>query len=102
MKLKNFLLDIPTVDWPVLRDMYVDNWPENYSTYFAIENGIKLRHKDPTDYKKEVQMFSLNGDWSDGTFILLVSLRISTCQILVCLLFWIINLFSNTFFMISE
>lgn len=95
MKLKNFLLEIPSADWPVLRDMYVDNWPENYSTYFAIDNGIKLKHRDPIDYNKEVQMFSLNGDWSDGTFILLVSF---CAQILVR--FWFVYIFGSIFIFI--
>lgn len=75
MKLKNFLLEIPSENWIDLRDMYAGNWPENYSTYFAIENAIKLKEQDHENFSKEVQMFSLNGDWSDGTFILLVSLR---------------------------
>lgn len=79
MKLKNFLLEIPVADWPVLRDMYTDNWPSNYSTYFAIDNGIKLKQMDPVEYNKEVQMYSLNGDWSDGTFILLVSKHEDYC-----------------------
>lgn len=92
MKLKNFLLEIPVADWPALKDMYVDNWPENYSTYFAIDNGMNLKQRDPVNYKNEIQLFSLNGDWSDGTFILLVSFAHKyLSDSMVCLLsFWII------------
>lgn len=74
MKLTNFLVEIPVEDWAELRDMYTDNWPSNYSTYFAIDNGIRLKMQDPVMYKKEIQIYSLNGDWNDGTFIMVVSI----------------------------
>ncbi|XP_055920168.1 uncharacterized protein LOC129951846 [Eupeodes corollae] len=65
---KNTLVEIPIEDWPKLRDLYAVRKLESNS-YSLIQNYINWLNKDPS-LKESVKIYSLNGDWSDGTFIL--------------------------------
>ncbi|XP_055918700.1 uncharacterized protein LOC129950806 [Eupeodes corollae] len=65
---KNNLVEIPFEDWPKLRDLYVKRNLESNS-FYLFQNIINWLNKDPS-LEKSVKLYSLNGDWSDGTFIL--------------------------------
>ncbi|XP_055838916.1 uncharacterized protein LOC129906945 [Episyrphus balteatus] len=66
---KNILVKIPYKDWPKLRDLYVNRKLESNS-FNMIQNFINWLQKDPTLEEESVKLYSLNGDWSDGTFII--------------------------------
>lgn len=63
------LVEIPLEEWPFLRDMFAEFWPRDILAYNAIDNHLKIKTKNPCAPSK---LLSLNGDWSDGTFILQV------------------------------
>ena len=65
------LLTIPSTEWPHLRDLYLVNWPENCYGFYTIDNYVKWMEKGANLGK--YQIYCLNGDWSDGTFIIEVS-----------------------------
>ncbi|XP_055917597.1 uncharacterized protein LOC129949901 [Eupeodes corollae] len=65
---KNTLVEIPFEDWPKLRDLYVNRNLESNS-FSMLRNIINWLNKDPS-LEKSMKIYSLNGDWSDGTFIL--------------------------------
>lgn len=58
-------------DWMMLRDLCKTNWPENIASYQTIDNFIRWYNQDPK--LEHVNFYSLNGDWSDGTFLIVVS-----------------------------
>ncbi|XP_055839994.1 uncharacterized protein LOC129907695 [Episyrphus balteatus] len=64
----NTLVEIPLEDWSKLRDLYENRKLESNS-YNMIQNYINWLKKDPS-LKDLVKFYSLNGDWSDGTFVL--------------------------------
>lgn len=68
MNKNNSLVEIPIEDWPKLRDLYVNRKLESNS-FNSIENFINWLQQDPS-LKESIKIFSLNGDWSDGTFLL--------------------------------
>lgn len=78
-----------------LRDMYKKDWPENYITYYSLDNCIRLSaagaeavlaksSTSPSDgndnssasenqqQQRHFAVYSVDGDFSDGTFILFV------------------------------
>uniref|UniRef100_A0A6M2DSQ1 Hipothetical protein n=1 Tax=Xenopsylla cheopis TaxID=163159 RepID=A0A6M2DSQ1_XENCH len=63
---KNKLVEVPVDDWKKLRDLFKSNWPRHVLPYLAIENFERLK----TTHLPSTKIFCLNGDWSDGTFIL--------------------------------
>ncbi|XP_055839996.1 uncharacterized protein LOC129907697 [Episyrphus balteatus] len=65
---KNTLIEIPFEDWSKLRDLYINRKLESNS-FNLIQNFIDWLNKDPS-LKESIKIYSLNGDWSDGTFIL--------------------------------
>lgn len=65
------LIEIPQNDWETLRDLYLKNWPDNMLGFYTIDNYIRWTAKLPTI--KDLFIYSLNGDWSDGTFAIFVS-----------------------------
>lgn len=65
---KDSLVEIPVKEWPKLRDLYVDRKLETNS-FNMIQNFINWLEQDPS-LKDFVKCYSLNGDWSDGTFLL--------------------------------
>lgn len=67
---ENRLVEIPVEDWSKLRDLYVDRKLESNS-FWLIQNFINWLNKDPS-LKNSLKFYSLNGDWSDGTFIIQV------------------------------
>lgn len=65
------LTKIPPGDWENLRDLYLVNWPESCYGYYAIDNYVKRKRKGIS--LEKLRILCLNGDWSDGTFIIEVS-----------------------------
>lgn len=66
----NKLIPIPSKEWINLRDLYLINWPENILGYYTIDNFINWISK--TEEIRNLFIYSLNGDWSDGTFVIIV------------------------------
>lgn len=73
------LVEIPVADWPALRDLYKEDWPRNHVGYYTLDNFIRWVNLDPNI--KHLKVLSLNGDWSDGTFVIIVSIRIDSKNI---------------------
>lgn len=68
------IIEIPTENWPELRDLYLSEWPVNMLGYYTVDNFIKWVEKEPDI--KNLHVYSLNGDWSDGTFAIVVSVTV--------------------------
>lgn len=71
MNNENHLVEIPKENWPELRDLFKPNWPENILGYSTIDNYCRWNEKDSNI--KNLVIYSLNGDWSDGTYLVIVS-----------------------------
>lgn len=69
------LKPIPYEMWPQLRQLYKQDWPRNILPYYLLDNYIQWRKKDSHFIDQNAEIMCLNGDWSDGTFYLLVSFR---------------------------
>ena len=68
------LVLIPQNDWPLLRDLYESNWPENLVGFSTIDNYIRWYQKDPEI--KNLSIYSLNGNWRvDGIFLVVVCIH---------------------------
>lgn len=63
---------IPSECWPQLRQLFARDWPRNIIPYYLLDNYIRWGQSDPTFIDQNVEVSCLNGDWSDGTFYLLV------------------------------
>lgn len=61
------LTEIPCAQWSELRDMYLCDWPTNMMGYYTIDNFIRWTEKKPDI--DHLHVYSLNNDWSDGTFL---------------------------------
>lgn len=61
-------------DWPRLQNLYRQDWPKYIVPYCLIQNYISWHAKDEEYVDKNVKLVCLDDDWSDGTFLLLVSL----------------------------
>lgn len=68
----NRLVEIEPKDLPNLLNLYTPDGKKNYITYTAIENYNRWFNQDPN--LEHVKVFSLNGDYSDGTFIITVNI----------------------------
>lgn len=67
-----FLSEISRADLPCLRDLYLKDWPENLIGYYTVNNFIRWLENDPNI--KNLHFYCLNGDISDGTFAIIVSI----------------------------
>jgi len=56
-------------DLKKLRDLYLKDWPENFHGYYTLDNYVRWMKADSKI--QNLKCYSLNGDWSDGTFIIL-------------------------------
>lgn len=68
---QNQLVEIPHEELSILRDMYLKDWPNNLNGYYTIDNFIRWLEKESNI--KNLKFYSLNGDYSDGTFLIVVS-----------------------------
>lgn len=57
--------------WHKLQDLL--NWPENQIGYLLVDDYIKWAEKVAVNHIKNVKFYTLNGDFSDGTFVVVVS-----------------------------
>lgn len=64
---------IPCVKWPKLRDLFLSDWPKHIVPHSLMQNYINWSAKDPEYVKKNVEVYSLDSNWKDGTFYLVVS-----------------------------
>lgn len=67
----NKLTIIQKHEWPILRDLHLPDWPANIAAYYAINSYMKWCEIN-SELAKSVQFYSLNGDWQDGTFFIVV------------------------------
>lgn len=65
------VIEIKSEHWFTLRDKFLCNWPQEYLGYYMINNYIRWKQQDSK--LKNVNFYSLDGDWSDGTFVIIVS-----------------------------
>lgn len=72
--MKYSLAEIGRKDLPILLNLYKRNDLKHYIAYTTIENYIRWIEQDVND--KNVKFFCLNGDFSDGTFVVTVSIKI--------------------------
>lgn len=64
------LVEIPPVEWQSLQELFKVNWPANVVAFYTIQNYINWFKKEPN--LPNIKIYSLNGDWSDGTYIIVV------------------------------
>lgn len=64
------LVAIPGIEWKNLRDLFQPKWPANAVAYYTIDNYINWLQLKPA--MKNIQVYSLNGDWRDGTYLIVV------------------------------
>ena len=67
----DLLVEIKRKDWHTLRNLYSQNTDEHYIAYATIENCMRVVDQDPN--VKHINLFCLNGDFNDGTFVMIVS-----------------------------
>lgn len=65
------LVKVPRADWPTLRDLYRHEWPKHFQGYQNVNAFIRWTRQRPDI--TDLNLYSLNGDWSDGTFVIVVS-----------------------------
>lgn len=64
------LVEIPVGEWFQLQELFRCDWPKHIIAFNVLDNAIRWLKQDPQ--LKYFKFFSLNGDWSDGTFIQMV------------------------------
>ena len=72
----NKLVEISRSDLPKLQDLYLRDWPENIIGFYTLNNFIIWSNIDPNI--KNLSFYSLNGEWNDGTFLIVVSIILSS------------------------
>lgn len=69
----DYLVEIAQKDWPSLKQIYFPDDPKKHVAYTTIDNYIRWFEQDPN--VKHIKFFCLNGDYSDGTFVVIVSIE---------------------------
>lgn len=67
---KNVLTTLPLELWPKLQEMFTQDWPKHYQAYETLKNYYKSMKEGKIT---GTIVFTLNNDWSDGTFMLQAS-----------------------------
>lgn len=70
--------EIPAADWSVLRDKFLIDWPKNMLGYYTVDNFVRWKSYEPDI--EHLNLYALDGDWSDGTFVAVVSFSWSISQ----------------------
>lgn len=68
----DYLVEIAQKDWKNLKNLYIPDDSKCYIAYTTIDNYIRWFEQDPN--VKHIKIFSLNGDFSDGTFVVTVNI----------------------------
>lgn len=79
MEIGDKIIELTPNFWPELREKFKTNWPEHQIGHLLVDDYIKwveICDLD-TNYIKNVKIFTLNGDFSDGTFVVIVSEMLS-------------------------
>lgn len=71
--MENHLVKIECDEWTSLRQLYLPEMPDTVLGLTTISNYIRWMEKDR--HLDNLAIYSLNGDWSDGTFVVVVSVR---------------------------
>lgn len=69
------LVEISPKDLPTLKNLYKNDASNNILATLTIENYIRWFEQDPA--VEYVKFFCLNGDFSDGSFVVLASVHFS-------------------------
>lgn len=64
------LVEIQQKDLSFLCNLYIQNGQKSYISYMTIDNYIRWFKLDPN--VKHIHIYCLNGDFSDGTFVITV------------------------------
>lgn len=75
------LIAIESKNWTALRDLYSSSDPNTIYSHCTVDNYIQWLGKEP--HAVDWIFYSLNGDWSDGTFAVVVSGYYLICRILL-------------------
>lgn len=70
--MENRAIKIEYQDWPKLRKLYLPERPETILGLCTLSNYIRWHEKQSSI--ESLAIYSLNGDWSDGTFVVVVTL----------------------------
>lgn len=65
--MEDSLVEIDRRNWTALRDLYSPENPESYLSYSLLDNYIRWSEHEPESV--DITFYSLNGDYSDGTFL---------------------------------
>lgn len=65
------LTEIHRSDWKELKDLYTSDGSKSYVAHTTIDNYIQWFEQSPS--LKHVKFYCLNGDYSDGTFAVVVN-----------------------------
>ncbi len=68
----NQLVKIDSENWEQLKSIYLPETPETILGLSTIKNYIRWKRNDP-QIDNNFVIYSLNGDWTDGTFAVVVS-----------------------------
>lgn len=68
--MENQLVQIDCKDWDALKEIYLPETPETVLGLSTISNYVRWIKQESSI--KNLAFYSLNGDWSDGTFVVLV------------------------------
>lgn len=67
------LVGIERKHWQTLRDFYSPKSPETYLSYSLLDYYIRWSEREPESV--DIVFYSLNGDWSDGSFVAIWELQ---------------------------
>lgn len=63
-------VEIDRDDLIALKNLYLSDGSKSYIGYTTLDNYIRWFQQDPS--VKHIKVFCLNGDFSDGTFVITV------------------------------
>lgn len=72
--MKNQLVKIESEEWMALKSLYLPETPETILGLTTINNYIRWMQRD--GFINNLAIYSLNGEWSDGTFVVVVSFKL--------------------------
>lgn len=82
------LVEIGANDLQNLKNLYKSDGSKSYIAYMTIDNYLQWFQQDPNI--KHVRIFCLNGDYSDGTFVITVSIHFAH-QFIYLSSYWTVN-----------
>lgn len=63
------LTELPMEFWPKLQELFTQDWPKHFQAYEVLKNQYRLEKEGKIS---GTEVYILDDDWSDGTFILQV------------------------------